>query len=78
MSQSEYATVPIGRFCSEIAGIGITKAYELLNAGEIQSISIGKRRLIILSSWHRFVERNLGTPADAPAASPPRPGKGRA
>jgi excisionase family DNA binding protein len=66
-------TAPIGEFC-RITGLGVTKTYELINEGEIKSITIGKRRLIVMESWHRLIERRLGTPAESPAASPPRPG----
>ncbi|HEX5453386.1 MAG TPA: hypothetical protein VFX06_06290, partial [Stellaceae bacterium] len=70
---TDYITAPVKQFCEEIAGIGLTKAYELINQGELQSITVGKRRLVLLKSWYDFVERSLSTPADAPAASPPRP-----
>jgi hypothetical protein len=69
---TEIITAPIGKFC-EIAGIGMTKTYELLNSGELESVTVGKRRLIVLASWHRLIERQIGRPAETPAASPPRP-----
>jgi hypothetical protein len=65
-------TAPVGEFC-RISGIGVTKTYELLNTGVLDSITVGKRRLIVIASWHRLIENQLGTPAEAPAASPPRP-----
>jgi excisionase family DNA binding protein len=40
-------------------GIKTTKLYELLNAGEIKSILIGRRRLILESSVDELVERRL-------------------
>ena len=38
-------------------GIGRTKFYELLGAGEIETIKIGKATLIVMESLHGFVER---------------------
>ena len=38
-------------------GIGRTKFYELLAAGEIEAIKIGKATLIVTESLHGFVER---------------------
>jgi hypothetical protein len=43
------------------ADIGLTKLYELINSGEIQSIKIGKRRLIVLESYRDFIKRQTQT-----------------
>jgi hypothetical protein len=63
-------TAPVGEFC-RISGIGRTRVYELIAAGALDSIAVGKRRLIVLDSYRRFIERQRGTPAERPAASPP-------
>lgn len=42
-------TVPVKTAC-EISGLGVTSIYELMNAGKLQSTTIGRRRLIIYSS----------------------------
>ena len=69
-------TAPVSEFC-RISGIGRTRVYELIAAGELDSITVGKRRLIVLDSYRRLIERQRGTPAERPAASPP-PRKGAA
>jgi excisionase family DNA binding protein len=38
-------------------GIGKTKLYELMAAGELETINIGRRRLVLLASIDSFVER---------------------
>ncbi|MAO92891.1 MAG: hypothetical protein CMM78_04225 [Rhodospirillaceae bacterium] len=38
-------------------GIGRTRFYELLNCGEIESVHLGSRRLILCSSIDQFIER---------------------
>jgi hypothetical protein len=48
------ATIPDFR---RISGIGRTRIYELLDAREIESIHIGTRRLILVESYRRLVER---------------------
>jgi hypothetical protein len=48
------ATIPEFR---RISGIGRTRIYELLDAGEIESIHIGARRLILVESYRQLVER---------------------
>ena len=36
-------------------GIGRTKAYELLNSGELPAVKIGKSTFIRRSDWSRFI-----------------------
>jgi hypothetical protein len=48
------ATIPEFR---RISGIGRSRIYELLDAGELESIYIGARRLILIDSYRRLIER---------------------
>lgn len=41
----------------EILGIGRTKVYELLASGEIESVRIGRNRLIPRKAVEEYVER---------------------
>jgi hypothetical protein len=63
-------TAPVGEFC-RISGIGRTRVYELIGVGALDSITVGKRRLIVLDSYRRLIERQRGTPAESSAASVP-------
>ena len=36
--------------CGEALGLGRTKIYELINSGELESLRVGRRRLIKLAS----------------------------
>jgi len=49
-------TASIVNFC-EMSDLGRSKVYELLDAGDLDSIKVGKRRLIILDSYHKLIER---------------------
>lgn len=69
-------TAPVGEFC-RISGLGRTRVYELIANGELDSISIGKRRLIVLDSYRRLIDRQRGTPAEKPATAVPLPRKTR-
>jgi len=62
-------TATIGNFC-EISDIGRSKVYELLDAGDLDSIKIGKRRLIILDSYRKLIEQQRATGAPTQAPSP--------
>jgi excisionase family DNA binding protein len=42
---------------ANMLGIGRSKLYELISAGEIEVIKIGKATLIVVESLQRFVER---------------------
>jgi len=82
-------TITIGNFC-RVSGIGRSKTYELLSTGALDSLKIGKRRLIILDSYRKLIEqqRSAGpsaatrTPTGAAPAGPIEPaalrrGRGR-
>jgi excisionase family DNA binding protein len=40
-------------------GIGRTKIYELINAGKLEAVKIGKRRLIKTESIHKLIDGNI-------------------
>ena len=52
-------TAPIGEFC-RLSGFGRSRVYELIDAGELESVLIGKRRLIIVESYRQLIERRRG------------------
>ena len=62
-------TAPIPEFC-ELSGLGRTTVGNLLNNGievdgellKLESVAVGSRRLIIIDSWRRIVERQRKHP----------------
>lgn len=40
-------------------GVGVTKGYELLNAGELESFTVGRARRVTTASIRAFVARQL-------------------
>ncbi len=62
------ATIPEFR---RLTGISRSRTYELLEAGEIESIHIGSRRLILMESFHRLIERRRAA-AQTVASQAPR------
>jgi hypothetical protein len=63
-------TAPVAEFCI-LSGLGHTKVYELIGSGELESIKIGKRRLIVLASYRRLINRQRDPSAERSAVSPP-------
>jgi hypothetical protein len=53
-------SAPINEFCV-LSGLGRTKVYELLGAGKLKSVHIGKRRLVLLDSYRQLIEREQAT-----------------
>jgi hypothetical protein len=53
-------TTLVSQFC-QMTGTGRTRLYELLNDGFLDSIRIGKRRLIVLDSYRRLIEQQRGS-----------------
>jgi predicted DNA-binding transcriptional regulator AlpA len=62
------ATIPEFR---RLSGISRSRIYELLDCGEIESVHIGARRLIVLASYKALIERQR-----AKAQKPARPSRG--
>jgi hypothetical protein len=76
-------TTTIGNFC-RLTDIGRSKTYELLASGALDSLKIGKRRLIILDSYRKLIEQQRANGSSAqswsdknpplqPGAAPPKP-----
>lgn len=42
----------------KMTGIGRSKLYELIGAGEIETIKVGSSRLVMVSSLKEFIERH--------------------
>jgi len=53
--EHEPLTVPI-RTAATMLGIGRSTLYELLDAGEIETIKVGRRRLVLVAGLKAFVE----------------------
>jgi hypothetical protein len=51
-----YITMPVPQFLAA-AGFGRTKLYDLIASGELDSVVIGRRRLILMDSYRRLIER---------------------
>ena len=60
-------TAPIGEFCI-LSGISRTIVYELIGRGELESVTIGKRRLVIIDSYRKMIERRRGLKCARPGA----------
>jgi hypothetical protein len=50
------ATIPFQRWL-KLAGISHNSGYALLHAGEVDSITAGFSRLIVIASWAAYIER---------------------
>jgi len=51
--------VPPAQACAMLS-IGLTRCYELINAGELESFKDGKSRKITVNSIEAYIERHLG------------------
>lgn len=45
---------------TQMLGIGRSKLYELIGAGEVETIKLGTATLIVVESIHALVERRRG------------------
>jgi hypothetical protein len=49
-------TASVAEFC-RLSGIGRSSAYQMIANGSIDSVTIGRRRLVILDSYRRLIAR---------------------
>ena len=43
----------------ELSGLGLTKLWELISAGELETVSVGRRRLVVFASLERLLSPRL-------------------
>jgi hypothetical protein len=52
-------TVPVSVFRQVMGGIGQTKAYDLIDDGEVETIKVGTRRLVVYQSILDYIGRQM-------------------
>ena len=55
-------TVPVKR-AAELVGLGKSTVWKLIASGELETVSIGKKRLVIFASLESLIERRRGKAA---------------
>lgn len=68
---SNLISATIGDF-SRLSGIGRSRVYELLDDGTLESIKVGKRRLVLIDSYRRLIESQRALRPQIPPVTPPR------
>ena len=75
-------TPPISVTLSEacrITGLGLSSIYAAIGSGTLDSVSVGKRRLVLYASLRRWIEVGRSKPADTRKNwAPPSPSLRRA
>ena len=54
LQAGQVITAPVDVF-SGMSGIGRDKIYQMLKNGDIEAVKVGKRRLIVVDSYRRWV-----------------------
>ena len=69
---ADIITAPVSEFCGKgsISGLSRSYLYELIDAGEIETVLIGRRRLVLLDSYREYLARKRGE-----GGKLPRPGR---
>ena len=62
-------TMRLRPFCAA-TGLGPTKVYELIAAGEIESFTAGKARLIVVQSYYDYINRQKQNAPPIPSPNP--------
>jgi len=54
-------TAPVEEF-SRLTGLGVSPVWKMINEGVLESIRIGRRRLIVVASYDRLIEAQRTAP----------------
>ncbi|CEG09782.1 hypothetical protein BN961_03214 [Afipia felis] len=65
LDDTEILALPAKKAAPSI-GVGMTRLYELINAGEIESYRDGKARKVVVASLKAYVERQVAAEAAKP------------
>jgi hypothetical protein len=73
LTTDDLITATIGQF-QRLSGLGRSRVYEMLTSGELESVYVGARRLILINSYRRLLERQRTAVEPAPGHRrvPPR------
>jgi hypothetical protein len=77
---SDIITAPVKEF-SRLSGLGESTVWVMLNDGRLESIAVGRRRLVLVDSYRRLIDEQLSAPPQdarrngaVPALGSKRPG----
>ena len=70
---ADIITVPVGEPFRRISGIGRSQQYELIAAGELDSVLNGRRRLILVASYRAYLDRLRDQENDGKRLPSPNP-----
>ncbi len=68
-------TAGIGEFCN-LSGLGRSRVYQLISEGQLDSITLGKRRLVIIDSYRALIDRQRAMPKLPPTGNTKRASAG--
>jgi hypothetical protein len=73
MPVQDRLTVPVNEFV-KLSGIGRSHVYELLRSGVLRSVTIGKKRMVLVASYREVLEKAM---REQPTYTPGRRPRGR-
>jgi hypothetical protein len=73
MNDTPPVSVTLQESC-RLSGLGLSKIYAAISDGTLESVTIGKRRLVMYHSLRRMIEAGRSLPSDTrPSWTPPSP-----
>jgi hypothetical protein len=72
MLVSDRITAPVNEFAA-MSGLGVSTVWAMVKDRRLETIAVGRRRLVVLASYHRLIEEQRAAPlASAMTAPMPR------
>jgi hypothetical protein len=64
MAMPDPLTAPIPKFAREIAHVADSTVWAMISRGELETISIGRRRLVVVESYRQLIAKKLAAPPE--------------
>jgi hypothetical protein len=65
----EPLTLPVNEF-ARVSGLGISTIWSMVRNGQLESVAIGRRRLVVIESYRRMIDEQREAPVAANPAMP--------
>jgi len=66
---TDQLTAPVNEF-ARLSGLGISTVWAMVKNCELESITVGRRRLIVIESYRKLIEERLADPMPANTSIP--------
>jgi hypothetical protein len=73
---SDRITAPVNEFAA-MSGLGVSTVWAMVKDRRLETIAVGRRRLVIIASYHKLIEEQRAAPVASVMTAPMLRGRPR-